>query len=501
MKIVFEFISGARAGQVETIEARPVIRLGRHPDNDVAFDVQQDLDVSGHHAELRQESDGTYLYDVGSANGTFVGETRVTRLRLSSGHEVAFGAQGPRVRMRFERPADEHPVPAAPQGPPTAGASAAAKLDPDRQVGSRTVAMMIDAAMDQARQGRPSTMGRSTVFVRSLVNQAVRQSTRRFKVLVGVLVVLLVGAVVGFIVLRRHEQRAAQATQLDLRRQMAALMSRQTGAGTSAEKEELARKLELLNRKLAAVTPAASGREIVRKNRRAVYLMAISGPDGSKAKGFCSAFAIGGRVLATNAHCVLALEKHRKSGLSPFVVLNREPGRRHAITRAVRHPAYHRPTKTISEDVGLLQVADDLPERVELASDAELRDLEAGDVMYAFGFPGRLADVRSPNATLVQGVIGRVTRLDGTIGSLAQNKLIQHSAFTSGGTSGSPIFAANGKVFAVNAGGYVEPGTMQVMDPLTGRASSLRVAKQLAGYNFGIRIDVLRDLLRRTGLR
>ena len=92
-----------------------------------------------------------------------------------------------------------------------------------------------------------------------------------------------------------------------------------------------------------------------------------------------------------------------------------------------------------------------------------------------------------------------MTRLDGSHGASRHNVLIQHSAFTSGGTSGSPIFNARGRVIAVNAGSYVEPGTMHVMNPLTGRASRLRVAKQLAGYNFGIRVDVLAGLIERLG--
>ncbi|MCK5798877.1 MAG: trypsin-like peptidase domain-containing protein, partial [Deltaproteobacteria bacterium] len=87
------------------------------------------------------------------------------------------------------------------------------------------------------------------------------------------------------------------------------------------------------------------------------------------------------------------------------------------------------------------------------------------------------------------------TKLNGDTGSFKENKLIQHSAFTSGGTSGSPIFDASGKVIAVNAGGYVESGTLRVMDPSSGRSRALRVAKQLSGYNFGIRVDVLRAFL------
>ncbi|PIE65625.1 MAG: hypothetical protein CSA24_02370 [Deltaproteobacteria bacterium] len=67
MKIVIQILTGARAGQVSEFTDTAVIRLGRRPGNDVQFDVQRDLDVSGNHAEIRREADGFFLYDVGSA--------------------------------------------------------------------------------------------------------------------------------------------------------------------------------------------------------------------------------------------------------------------------------------------------------------------------------------------------------------------------------------------------------------------------------------------------
>ena len=365
-------------------------------------------------------------------------------------------------------------------------------------VGSRTVAMMIDQALSQSRQQHVGPVGKSTVFFRSMVNQAVTQSTRRFKVVAILGVALLLGAVGGLLFLRHVERKEATGAQAELRREMAQLMEQQKGA-TSEEKKKLAERLEQLNQRLAQGPSGSSGKDIVRKNMKAVFLIAFNTPMG-EAKGYCTAFAVAKRVLATNAHCVAALEQFQAQGMKSYVVMNREPSQKLEILRAVRHPAYHKPLRTISEDVGLLQVGGDVPSTVELAGEADLKELESGDVMYTYGFPGRLASVASPNATLVQGVVGRVTKLDGETGAFGENRLLQHSAFTAGGTSGSPIFNQHGKVVAVNAGGYVEPGTMQVMDPMTGRASELKVAKQLAGYNFGIRVDVLQELIRSTGL-
>jgi S1-C subfamily serine protease len=123
-----------------------------------------------------------------------------------------------------------------------------------------------------------------------------------------------------------------------------------------------------------------------------------------------------------------------------------------------------------------------LPATATLAASGEYQSLAVGDVIYSYGFPGRLSDVASPEATFMEGVIGRITTLDGRAGALGDSKLIQHSAFTSGGTSGSPIFDVDGHVVAVNTGGYME--------------ASGEATRPLPGYNFAMRVDLVEALLK-----
>jgi hypothetical protein len=66
-----------------------VIRIGRVPDNDV---ILADLDVSRHHAELRKSPSGDYeVVDLGSHNGTFVNDNRITSAVLSDRDVVSIG--------------------------------------------------------------------------------------------------------------------------------------------------------------------------------------------------------------------------------------------------------------------------------------------------------------------------------------------------------------------------------------------------------------------------
>ena len=76
MKAQFKFLSGARAGQVETFR-KSYLGLGRHPLSDVRFDAERDLDVSSRHAAIVRRPEGFMVQDLGSKNGTFVNGQRI----------------------------------------------------------------------------------------------------------------------------------------------------------------------------------------------------------------------------------------------------------------------------------------------------------------------------------------------------------------------------------------------------------------------------------------
>ena len=68
---------------------RPVIRVGRHPDNDLVID---DLSVSRQHAVVRQGGDGWWVEDLGSTAGTFIDGRPVSGAApLRGGQRLALG--------------------------------------------------------------------------------------------------------------------------------------------------------------------------------------------------------------------------------------------------------------------------------------------------------------------------------------------------------------------------------------------------------------------------
>jgi hypothetical protein len=81
-----------RAGAVEA-EAelgQADLRVGRASDNEIPL-RDPDKTLSRHHAELRREGDRWIYLDLNSANGSWVGERRVTRLELVPGIAVTLG--------------------------------------------------------------------------------------------------------------------------------------------------------------------------------------------------------------------------------------------------------------------------------------------------------------------------------------------------------------------------------------------------------------------------
>jgi pSer/pThr/pTyr-binding forkhead associated (FHA) protein len=101
VRVVVDHVAGSRRGQRQEFAAAARVRFGRHPECEVSFDPQRDIDASSRHAELRQVDAGWVLVDLGSSNGTYVDGHRVTETPVVRNVPVAveFGPGGPRIRL------------------------------------------------------------------------------------------------------------------------------------------------------------------------------------------------------------------------------------------------------------------------------------------------------------------------------------------------------------------------------------------------------------------
>jgi len=92
------------APETEYTLAKGIVALGRRPDNDI---VLTDRLVSGHHAQVVCTPDGCEFVDLGSSNGSWVGEQRVASRVLREGDLITVGGIGLRFSAWSEPVAED----------------------------------------------------------------------------------------------------------------------------------------------------------------------------------------------------------------------------------------------------------------------------------------------------------------------------------------------------------------------------------------------------------
>jgi hypothetical protein len=134
VKAQFTIQSGSRAGQIDVL-SQPFILVGRHPQCELRFDADQDLDVSARHASITLAGKLYVLRDLGSTNGTLVNGQRLTGDHvLASKDIIQFGTSGPRVEFASIPDPPPSALPASHTPPPMETSAFQGASPPHRQI-------------------------------------------------------------------------------------------------------------------------------------------------------------------------------------------------------------------------------------------------------------------------------------------------------------------------------------------------------------------------------
>ncbi|MCK9522926.1 MAG: FHA domain-containing protein [Proteobacteria bacterium] len=433
--------SGRQAGKRLRIDKTQRLNLGRKPENDAIFDAPEHQVVSGFHAQIRWTDGAWRIQDLDSLHGTWRNGQRITTAILQHGDQIRLCEDGPSavIALEGDAPITAPDIAKAPHSNPVPAPAPSSGERQSRLYGQRTLGLLIQRALESAGLLQQKTgTSKPTAYFEAMLEDKVadaRRYSRLLLLLLGIALALIL-VIATLLVLRYRSVTIHQTTQY--------------------------------------VTETAAGGSVASGNRHHIFVMAGVPNDPTLPRtpmGFCTAFAIGPDLLATNAHCVLTASRDF-AGIE--VRMNGMPHHAHRVVQMHYHPHYR--AEVLSPDVALIRIDGKLNAWARLATTAELQQIGPGVPVFLYGFPGRLNNLVSPEATFVRGEIGRLTTFAHTVAGFADNTLLQHSAFVSQGTSGSPMFNAAGSVIGINAGGYTESGQI------------------LPGYNVGMRIDLLTPL-------
>ena len=452
MTAQFKFLSGARAGQLESFR-KAYIGLGRHPLSDVRFDAERDLDVSARHAGIVRHGETFVVRDLGSTNGTFVNGARITgEVMLADGDVITFGQNGPAVEFRI----------------------LSGDVVPDTvSDGARASAERMSAPREQ--YAAVSAPRRSSTAMRIAVEVARQTSLlrRTTKLLIGILVLALAAFTWTQWQTRRDARELAQLqaradslageaqrllarfqTELaslrdalrESQAEVAHLRSELAAAGSNGDARAIARlraeldAAETRQRSLAGAA-AMDYRAISLRNQDAVAMVVVQ---------FSDTEIIGGTAFATDSQGTLITNRH---------VLVGEDGNRRPLRIAVKFSGSRQwfPARLLSvadsADVGAVRV--DIHGGTPRVAGfvTEPTTLARGDPVAIVGYPlGEDLPMEHMGQT---GIVADPTLTVGTVSKTLAN-VVQVDGFGAPGSSGSPIFDRSGRVAAVLYGGNRE---------------------------------------------
>ena len=477
MTLALTVRTGALAGRTFTFD-HAMISVGRTPGADLQFDAQQDIDVSGKHAEIVVIGSCVIMRDLGSTNGTWINGARLEEdSEIYDGDVIAFGEHGPQVMVGQTgrmRTGDAAPRMSAPATRISSSVNAPPPVvsPPSAPVVPASVAPAPVAPAPVAPSAKP-TPGRAPRNTQMRIDAAVEKSTKKLQyTIVGVATVLGLFAVGAYAYGKKQSDDAIRALQAQVdssrlayalaiadakgkamgldtvltrfQRENERLRDQIGQGGDGAHVEELKRQLDDSRRRGQLVMDAAKVdfSVINEKSGKAVALLIIEMPDGSRsaATGFCVNEK---GLLVTNRHAVRDAAMNSPTRIA--VLFNETIG---------WQPAHLVRTSEGDDDLAVLQMDRPGPYPVVAGIASAGDSTKVGQPVALIGFPLGIDAAQEGTGTKIRASaslgVGTVSKV------LDRPSLVQIDAFATHGSSGSPVFDARGFVVGVVYGGPTE---------------------------------------------
>jgi S1-C subfamily serine protease len=465
VKVQLKVIKGDQAG-ITRVFSKERIAIGRHPDSDLQFNPQIELEVSGSHAEIFLQDKRWFVRDLGSSNGTLVNGHRIqTDTKLDDTDQIRFGAAGPTIEFRLVADAI-----------PATGESRA-----------RPAAAVAQASVSPTPARRSSTAQRVKVEVARQT-----KSLRRVTTSVTVVLVLVSGALVFF---NRQQRvtREREIAQLQARIDSVLTDARATTTALQGEMQELANalstsrgdvralqqrlssardagnreRIEVLSAELESALTALTEQQhaaridfagITHANQRAVAMVFV---DFGSHIETSTAFAVrSDGIMITNRHVIAGRDGNER----PVQI-----GVRFADSQQTFAARVVAVSREEAIDLAVLRVDVTGPVPTVLGFNGRPDTVAVGAPVAVIGYPGGMD---SPQRVLDGSTYATASL---TVGTLSKNlpDLLQINGYGTHGASGSPVFDGNGMVIGILFGGEQGVGGRLVYAVPAGHARAL----------------------------
>ena len=454
MKPELRIVSGSTAGAA-LVFSQSHITIGRHPESDIAFDPHDDIEVSVRHAAILKHGDHWIVRDLGSRNGTFVNGHKITAdTKLADTDQIRLGPGGPLIECRLV--ADHVPD----TGKSLTGR--AGKLRPTPLTS-------------------PAPTPRSKKNTTQRVRVAVARQTRRLRRITVGLFLVLAGVTVGLLFMNRQQRLMQEQEVAGLQAQIDSVLlaARATVAALQEEMSELANTVEDSRREirslqLSLTQAREAGNEeriqalsleldnalaalaeqqfaasidfagIARSNQGAVAMMFVDFGGGRIEISTAFAIRSDGTMLTTR-HSVVGPRGNLRA---------RQIGVRFADSKQTFRARVTAVAEGEDADIAIIKV--ELRGEVPAIQGFNQRPdtVAVGAPVVVIGFPGGTG---SPQLVRADGTYATPSLTAGTV-SKNLPALIQINGYGTQGTSGSPIFDANGQVIGIINAGEVGSG-------------------------------------------